>query len=643
MNLSITRFQIENIREIQNLEVDLTGGNEDLSHVTVIQMPNGVGKSTTMELIRTVLQGRELNKDEVMSYKPTDFEATEGSFEIDLEFSGKVSTLRLELDYNFGDYAYRTIKPKLTSGGDVPEHDLPLELENVMAESFVRLFVFDGELTDEFIGTDSDEAEEAIKAVNYLDRLANQRQAIEEIVEARQDDSGADTEQGHKYLSTELEKTVQKIDDLEKKEESLEDDIVQLNEDLESFRDERQELLEGHEDALERDRELEKKINRLEPELKSDTKDLLADMRTPSKLSESFSEDLSRLYENMEILKLPKSTSQEFFRELAEGDECICGTTIDDDLSSNILENSEKYLSEDDISVLNALKDRIGTIPAHKDFSDQIEEIETKRENLFQARQERRSLDVGDSDIQSKLEELDSDIRSTEREIERKERELNHLRTNDNAVQDNNNLTWKENLELCRNRRNEYENKVREATKTVNFGKKADLLDEIFEEFTDRCLEELKERQISETNQRLEKILGSKDIQIKDIDESISLKDKEGASEGQKLSTAYAYLATLFEDSALDVPFIVDNPVISIDFEKSTVVAQIIPELFSQLVMFIIPRERDHFIGELVSDDIEFLTIHKSDEPGQLEKHRDEEYFFDFQESKQSEVEKEVA
>jgi len=643
MNLSVTRFQTENIREIESLEVDLTGGDGDLSHVTLVQMPNGIGKSTTMELIRTVLRGKELDEEEVMSYEPTDFDAREGSFELDLEFSGNIFTLRLELDYEFGDYGYRTIKPQLTAGGDVPEHDLPLELENVMTDSFVRLFIFDGELTDEFIETGSDEAEEAIKAVNYLDRIDNQRAAIEEIEEARQDEDGAETEQGYNYLSTELDKTERRLERLERKEGNLDEEIDQLEEDLEGLYDDRKALLEGHENALDRDRELEEKINRLEPKLKSDTKDLLDDMRTPSKLSKSFNEDLSKLYENMEILKLPKSTSQEFFRELAEGDECICGTEIGDEVSSNILDNAEKYLSEDDISVLNALKDRIGNTSDTNDFSNDIKDIEEKREELFTARQERRSLNVGDSDIQTKIDEINSDISRTERKIERKKRELKHLRTNDNAVQENNNLTWKENLELCRNRLNEYENKVREATQTVNFGTKADLLDEILEEFSNRCLEELKERQISETNQRLEKILGSKDVQIQDIDNSIILKDKEGASEGQKLSTAYAYLATLFEDSALDVPFLVDNPVISIDFEKSTVVAQIIPNLFDQLVLFIIPRERDYFATEIQSDDIEYLTIYGTGEAGKLEKHRDKDYFFDFQEDREEEVETEVA
>lgn len=631
MNLSISRFRVENIRGIKNLEIDLKNKNEYPNHVTLIQMPNGVGKSTTMGLIRTLLQGKDLDRTEVESYEPTEFESTEGSFELDLEFDGNIRTLQLELDYNLGTHSYYTIKPQLTGGGRVPEHDLPLEVQKMMTKSFIKLFVFDGELTDDFIGTGSDEAEEAINTVNYLDRLEDQRDTIDEIVESRRDGK-AGTEQGYKILSTELQKSKSKLDELTSKKESLNEKIDELEDDKKSLEEKRESLLDGYEHILERYTQLQEEINQHKVDLRSDTKDLLSEMRSPSKLSGSFAEDLSKLHENMEILKLPKSTSQEFFRELAEGDECICGTEINDDLSTNILENSEKYLSEDDISVLNALKHKIGSLPEVKNLEDQIECIGDTREELRLKKNKKQALGVDDPDTQSKIDELDSDIESVEDEIKNKKRELKHLRTNDNAIQDGNNLTWKNNIELCKNRRNKYKDKVRQATKTVNFGKKADILDTILEKFKHRYSGRLKNKQIDRTNDRLQKILDSRDVQIKDIDDSIILEKKTDASEGQKLSTAYAYLSTLFENTALDVPFVVDNPVISIDFKKSTVVAQIMPNLFDQLIMFIIPRERDHFAGKLASNDVEYITVHKLAKPGEVEKHVSKDYFFNFQE-----------
>jgi len=59
-------------------------------------------------------------------------------------------------------------------------HFLPNELNNVITESFVDLFVFNGELTEEFIETGSDEAENALKIVNFLNRLENQKNQIQQ-------------------------------------------------------------------------------------------------------------------------------------------------------------------------------------------------------------------------------------------------------------------------------------------------------------------------------------------------------------------------------------------------------------------------------------------------------------------------------
>ena len=154
MDLKITGIRYENIREFENVELDFANGsNDNPHHISLVQMPNGTGKTTTMNLIRTTLLGKEMDQDEVRSYQPSDFDAIEGAFEIDLVSSGEPFTLRLELDYEVGDHSYRHIKPKEVGGGDMAGHFLPNELNNVITESFVDLFVFNGELTEEFIET----------------------------------------------------------------------------------------------------------------------------------------------------------------------------------------------------------------------------------------------------------------------------------------------------------------------------------------------------------------------------------------------------------------------------------------------------------------------------------------------------------
>lgn len=643
MDLKIKRIEYENIREFRELEFDLTNEINDSHHVSLVQMPNGTGKTTTMELIRTLLLGEELDEKEVRSYEPNDFDATEGKFEVDFEFTGDVFTLQLELNYEFGEYSYRNIKPQRVAGGDIPEHSLPLELENVMTESFIDLFVFNGELTEEFIDTDSEEAENAIKIVNYLNRIDEQRRAIEEVVKSQQEDANVTTEQGYKQKKTRLETVRKKLNSLEEKAESLEHQIEKHEEKIESLYTQRQELLADKEQILERDQRLEEEISKLESEIKTETKNLHDKMRKPSKLSVSFNDDMERLLDNMDIMKLPKSTSQEFFRELSESEKCICGTQIDDDLSETILDNAEQYLSEDDIAVMNALKDQLRNIPEYERFDETFDLLQEKRDELVVKKQKKNRIEIDDPELRKELDSIVEQRKEEENAKKRKQKNLQKLRKEDKTIQNQVRLDWTKNIPLCRREEKKLEKEVRKASGTVNFGKRADRLEKIFTEFTDRSLEALKKKQISDTNEKLEQILGLSKVQVEKIDNSIVIEGRDGASEGQSLSVAYAYLATLFEDSALNVPFVIDSPAVSIDYEKREEVAQIIPGLFNQLIIFIISPERERFVDELDSDDIQHFTVHKTETPGEVEKHTSKDFFMGFQSEEEKEEHQEIA
>ena len=630
MDLKLKGIRYENIREFRDLEINLSQSNGKPHHVSLVQMPNGTGKTTTMDLIRTVLLGRDLDTDEVMSYEPNEFDAIEGIFEIDLECSEEVFTLRVEFDYELGEHEYRHIKPQEVRGGDAPGHFLPSRLRNIITESFVELFVFNGELTEDFISRGKDDAEDALKTVNYLNRLEGQREEIEDIVKEREEDKKVKTEQGYKNKRTRVDSAQNRLNKLEERESQLETEIEQHSEEIEEVEEKRKELLAENEEALERDEELDTRIQELEEKIESKTDDILDEFRRPSLLDDEINEDLDELFDHMDVLKLPKSTSEEFFKELSEGEECICGREIDDEVRGNILENSEKYLSEDDIAVLNSLKDKIRNKPGYEGYEEEFEQLETWRKTLRAKRQEKNQLDLDDPDSNETLSDLVERRTTLEKEREEMETELKKLTTNDKSDYEEFGLDWKDNIPLCKKRKERLKKELREASGTVNFGKKADMLGGMFDDFVEEALEELKENQIDETNEKLKQILGLSKIQVEDIDNSIIIKGREDASEGQRLSIAYAYLATLFEDASINVPFIIDSPAVSIDYEKREEVAHMISDLFDQLVIFVISPERKKFVDELESQDIQYCTIHKT-ENDQVEKNTSKDYFMNFQ------------
>ncbi|MCB6501205.1 hypothetical protein LI148_12140 [Colidextribacter sp. 210702-DFI.3.9] len=99
-------------------------------------------------------------------------------------------------------------------------------------------------------------------------------------------------------------------------------------------------------------------------------------------------------------------------------------------------------------------------------------------------------------------------------------------------------------------------------------------------------------------------------VEIESIDRYIKLKGRDGASEGQTLSIAYCFLGTLFEDSELEFPFIIDSPTGKMDFEKRQAVADIIPLVFNQMIAFVQSAEVERFADRFYANpDSQYLTV----------------------------------
>jgi DNA sulfur modification protein DndD len=83
-------------------------------------------------------------------------------------------------------------------------------------------------------------------------------------------------------------------------------------------------------------------------------------------------------------------------------------------------------------------------------------------------------------------------------------------------------------------------------------------------------------------------------------------------SVGQTLSVNYAFLATLFNHSEHQLPFIVDSPAGSLDLKVRPEVARLIPSLCYQFVAFTISSERQSFVNVLhqaANQQVQYLTI----------------------------------
>ena len=137
---------------------------------------------------------------------------------------------------------------------------------------------------------------------------------------------------------------------------------------------------------------------------------------------------------------------------------------------------------------------------------------------------------------------------------------------------------------------------------------------------------------IRKTNDKVRRVITDDFIEIESIDGYIKLKNRDGASEGQTLSIGYCFLGTLFEDSELEFPFVIDSPTGKMDFDKRQAVADIIPHVFNQMIAFVQSAEVERFADRFYNNsDSQYLTIVAEKETGEVIVHKGIDFFDSYQ------------
>ena len=360
MDVKLISWRYKNIRGgLSDIEVTL--GNPP-SRWTLIQMPNGMGKTTTMHLFRAAFSGEQLEPDIVRGFRPSD-SVTNGEFELAISVGGQFCRITLKLNYDAGTVAYHTSRAETQSGGKQLGHVLPQELKSLLTPQFTRLFIFDGELARQIRDLKKENAADAIRALYRLDKLAELRAQIERLVtEEQQRSSGTtktQTNQGLKALRTRLATTKSTLSDLKRRQRTLEKTLSDSHTRIADFEKLIRDQMQQDQDFRSRVNELELKRDSVDKDLVGISKSTLSELRNPAAIHPQIIKELSELGHKMQRLKLPKTMSLEFFHELAEQPSCVCGRSIGPTERETIIANAKQYLSEDQIGVVNAIKSAV--------------------------------------------------------------------------------------------------------------------------------------------------------------------------------------------------------------------------------------------------------------------------------------------
>ncbi len=586
-------------------------------HATLVQMPNGTGKTTTLNLLRATISGsaKDWNEDpkRILELRRSGGTTQTGQFIVRLAINGNPLTFELNLNFKDRKVFYRTSFGAGIRDGFHP----PPQLRRFLNPEFVSLFVFDGELANNLLDSKQTRAREAIESLFQLSLLKDLAKVFQENWENHVKDAPVTEPKGLTRRKNRLARLQNRLAQIKEEQKSLKVDVLALKLQMENAQEEYNTALSKDRDTGHKLKEIRVKLDSAEKVVEHNVRRAIEEMRNPQKLLVDFGSALQNLKANLDQLKLPSSTSREFFEELAEAERCVCGRPMDDDNRQAVRDRAMLYLAEDEVGVLNEIKSDIGTYcnenpsayyqALEEELSDLTQlirtrdQIKTEHQSFEDAR-----LAQGDSELQEKknrLEQVQKDYHVRESRLQEIERSP---RTNPSDDTD----CLKELERLV----TKAEDDVAEATDTLRLKNKTEILKNILAEAHRQAREELRKFIIDETNRRITELLSRDPIFLEDIRDCLKLQGKDGASMGQTLSVSYAFLATLFNRSYYRLPFIVDSPAGALDLNVRPEVARLIPLLCNQFVAFTISSERQSFVDVLhkaAKQRVQYLTIYR--------------------------------
>ena len=620
MRIRVTDWQYRNVRGLGNQSIDLGLPPKRWS---LVQMPNGTGKTTTMELIRAVLSGQSLTADQVRGFRADD-RVKDGSFEIGLLIDDVHYRLTLDLDFENGDHEYSTLRPKERGGGREHGRLLPIALKHLLKPNFTRLFVFDGELAKEIREVEKAEADRAIKTLYQLDELSALSHRIYDFVEKRQDAaasvSAAKSPKGLTQRRNALNEAKSVLSTLERKLSDLERRKTQLKQEADKAKAKIAAHIAENGDMKAEEEKIDAEARAIAIELQDSVNAAIGAFRLPTSLSLTIRSRLIHLGKTLTNARLPKSVSSEFFSELAEQDTCVCARPIGENERTAIYRGRDEYLAQDQIAAISTMKERLNSsAEPENSFQSACNTLSAQMEarKVNEWRRNKLIQSLTDADL-GEVAALSDRVEQIKTELDDLDSAITKLTTTDAVRHKLLSCRPTNNIPLARRYADDCEQKLEVATNSYRLARQRDVLVSQLGRIEKRALEALRETIRTATNVRLKNLVQMEELQVSKIDGALTLKsdrvsEHRGVSEGQSLSVAYAFLTALLSEAPLQLPFIVDSPAVSLDLDVRREVGQIIPDLFDQMIMFVISSEQAGFADSFFDrEDTCFVSLSKT-------------------------------
>jgi DNA sulfur modification protein DndD len=620
-SIKILRWKASGLRcPDHEFSFESTAGN--VHPLTLIQMPNGTGKTTTLTLIRAALSGSGADGGwdaaRVRSFAKRGAKVTRGEFQIAFMINTARYTVTMRFDYEEGRMEFATTGGSgLSSGFNIPAH-----MKEFLRPEFVPYFVFDGELAEQLLNHELPNAQEVIERLFRLDLFESIKVRVNEHWEKKVSQKGAVDTKGLTQRRNRLQRLREQLEALKTEQKKTQGELNAAKDALRRKKAKFNASIAEKEEFRVKMERANAAVDRARTAVAGSAKDAFARLRDPHAVSGVFASEMLNFKNSLDRVKLPESTAREFFEELAQESLCVCGRPLDDHTRQAIRDRAKQYLGTDDVALLNCIKGDISTAVADNTAAAAAE-LTAMMTKLREAMREQGERELERDQIRQQAVDADPALESVKQEISDLEalvQRLNDVLEEFENLADGSLLDDQvRGIRVVERRIATAELKYAEITATLNLKEKRDILNRILDAAGQKARVGMCEDICRESNQRISQLIPDNRITIERIERSLHLEGQAGGSVGETLSVAYAFLSTLFNRADNKLPFIVDSPANPIDLRVRGKVAALVPKLAQQFIAFTISSERDGFLVPLETaapKEIQYLTMFRKEDKG---------------------------
>jgi|APSaa5957512535_1039671.scaffolds.fasta_scaffold04080_9 hypothetical protein len=667
LKFSIKSLHIINLREMEDVKIDFQKGNN------FILMRNGYGKTTILEIIKSMYTGKLLcdngegiwgpNKEakyggsELDSYSDDDL--SESSAELEMEIyneQGGAETWKLwqRWDHESGENYFQTMIP---GKGHEEGWKLPLNFSNKLKdnEAFADVFAFDAEEAVKMIRKQKgDEIRNAFREITSTTRLfdlikENDGQIVKVFYKDLDKLNLSEVDTGAKNYSSWLHK----VDKLILENEAWSKKLTSKKDENQRIHDEKKKkwdnLGSGDVEAKETEKELVKEEDELLNELKDKTIELLISLGNPGNLQVKQWKKTYEMHNVMFEAKIPEGVGKPFFQDLCNKHECVCGELMTDSMREYIRKTAENYLGRDE---LDLIKNMQREIRENKNPQEDIFELgesisQIKKDLKVNARKLRAIRKKFNPKIQQERGILEEEMRKLRDEIEKQNTKLEEIISTDpNKIRANNwdkgcikdtgtlfsiskwggknNKNPVDNLYTLRRIQKTLKQKVSTTEELMHLETGGRVIQLILGIAAENVMEEVKkdtQRVMSESFHDVP-IVEDYDIKLDDERGIIFINrrkeiQKKG-SVGTTLVAAYSLINGMKQSGEVEIPLIVDSPTAGLDNTSTQGVVETFWNQSEQAIFIIESGERDKIslqVPDALSDEkSERILIRRKDE-----------------------------